>query len=106
MIAYYKSTHVDLFLTASETEGGTPVSIMEAFSFGVPAVGTDVGGIPEMINAGTGFLLSANPTPQEIAAAIAAAKKTALRSNARQMWHASFYDKANHTRFASELEKL
>lgn len=25
-----------------------------------------------------------------------AAKKTALRSNARQMWHASFYDKANH----------
>lgn len=35
-----------------------------------------------------------------------AAKKTALRSNARQMWHASFYDKANHTRFASELEKL
>lgn len=112
VIAYYKSTHVDLFLTASETEGGTPVSIMEAFSFGVPAVGTDVGGIPEMINAGTGFLLSANPTPQEIAAAIAAyadapaAKKTALRSNARQMWHASFYDKANHTRFASELEKL
>ena len=112
VIAYYKSTHVDLFLTASETEGGTPVSIMEAFSFGVPAVGTDVGGIPEMINAGTGFLLSANPTPQEIAAVIAAyadapaAKKTALRSNARQMWHASFYDKANHTRFASELEKL
>lgn len=112
IIEYYKVTHVDLFLTASQTEGGTPVSIMEAFSFGVPAVGTDVGGIPEIINEGTGFLLAADPTPKEIAGAIAAyadssaAKKTAMRSNARQMWHASFYDKANHLRFARELEKL
>ena len=112
IVDYYKSTHIDLFLTASETEGGTPVSIMEAFSFGVPAVGTDVGGIPEMIHEGTGFLLGANPTAAEIAAAIAAyadataAKKTALRSNARQLWRNSFYDKANHTRFVTELEKL
>ena len=112
VVEHYKTTHVDLFLTASQTEGGTPVSIMEAFSFGVPAVGTDVGGIPEMVNEGTGFLLRPDPTPAEIAAAIAAyadasaAKKTALRSNARQMWHASFYDKANHTRFADELQKL
>lgn len=88
------------------------MSIMEAFSFGVPAVGTDVGGIPEMIHEGTGFLLGANPTAAEIAAAIAAyadataAKKTALRSNARQLWRNSFYDKANHTRFVTELEKL
>lgn len=112
VVEYYRTTHVDLFLTASQTEGGTPVSIMEAFSFGIPAVGTDVGGIPEIINEGTGYLLGANPTPEEIAAAIAAyadasaARKTVLRSNARQMWHASFYDKANHMRFAEELQKL
>lgn len=112
IIRYYQEHHVDLFLTASQTEGGSPVSIMESFSFGVPAVGTNVGGIPEMINAGTGYLLGENPTAQEIADAIAAyadapaSKKTELRSNARQMWHASFYDKVNHTKFAKELEKL
>ena len=37
-----------LFLNASETEG-IPVSIMEALSYGIPVVATDVGGVSELV---------------------------------------------------------
>ena len=40
---------VDLFLTVSANEG-IPVSIMEAQSFGIPVIATDVGGISEIVN--------------------------------------------------------
>lgn len=50
----------------SETEGGTPVSMMEAQSFGIPIIATNVGGINEIVNNKTGILLSANPEVKEI----------------------------------------
>ena len=40
---YLKSNSINLFVNVSETEG-LPVSIMEAISFGIPALATDVGG--------------------------------------------------------------
>lgn len=66
---YYKTHTIDVFITTSSTEGGCPVSIQEAFSYGVPAIGTYVGGIPEMITDGlNGFLLNENPTALAIKA--------------------------------------
>lgn len=44
---YYSSHKVDCFITTSSTEGGTPVSIQEAMSYGIVIIGTDVGGIKE-----------------------------------------------------------
>lgn len=67
--AYYEQNQVDCFITTSETEGGCPVSIQEAMSYGIPIIGTDVGGITEMI-ADNGILLSANPDEEEVANAI------------------------------------
>lgn len=67
--AYYEQNQVDCFITTSETEGGCPVSIQEAMSYGVPVIGTDVGGITEMI-ADNGILLSAAPDGEEVADAI------------------------------------
>ena len=60
---------MDCFITTSETEGGCPVSIQEAMSYGVPVIGTAVGGITEMI-ADNGILLSADPDQGEVASAI------------------------------------
>lgn len=60
---------IDGFITTSSTEGGCPVSIQEAMSYGVPVIGTDVGGITEMIHK-NGFLLPANPSPWTVAEAI------------------------------------
>lgn len=50
VLNYYKTKHVDLFVQLSETEGGVPVSIQEAISFGIPILGSNAGGIPETIN--------------------------------------------------------
>lgn len=47
----------DVFLLSSFTEG-VSVSLLEAMSYGIPAVATDVGGNPEVVEAGeTGFLV-------------------------------------------------
>ena len=44
---YYANNYVDCFITTSSTEGGVPVSIQEALAYGIPVVGTNVGGITE-----------------------------------------------------------
>ena len=66
---YYRDNQVDCFITTSATEGGCPVSIQEAMSYGVPVIGTDVGGITEMIT-NNGILLSGDPDAEETAKAI------------------------------------
>ena len=67
--AWYEDNQVDCFITTSATEGGCPVSIQEAMSYGIPVIGTDVGGITEMI-AGNGILLCDDPGAEEVAEAI------------------------------------
>jgi len=54
--AYYQSHPVDAFINCSETEA-LPVSIMEAMSYGIPCIGTDVGGVSEIIHQENGWLL-------------------------------------------------
>ena len=49
VLRYYSEHHVDLFVNVSESEG-VPVSIMEAFSFGIPVMATDVGGVSEIVD--------------------------------------------------------
>lgn len=44
---YYANNRVDCFITTSSTEG-LPISIIEAMSYGIPIIATDVGGIREV----------------------------------------------------------
>ena len=46
----------DLFVNMSLSEG-IPVSIMEAISFGIPIIATNVGGNAEIVNDETGVLI-------------------------------------------------
>lgn len=69
LIQYYQENPVDCFITTTSTEGGCPVSIQEALSFGIPIIGTDVGGVTAMID-GNGVLLSSIPEKEEVAQAI------------------------------------
>ena len=57
VMEYYKNNLVDLFVNMSESEG-LPVSMMEAMSFGVPVIAPDVGGIKEIVDENSGWLLS------------------------------------------------
>ncbi|MCI7401865.1 MAG: glycosyltransferase [Christensenella sp.] len=70
LIEYYRNNNVDLFVNTSDSEG-IPVSIMEAYSFGIPAITRDVGGNRE-INCGNnkGYLLDKNATAKDFAKAI------------------------------------
>jgi colanic acid/amylovoran biosynthesis glycosyltransferase len=43
--------------TASGEKEGIPVSFLEAMSYGIPVVGTNVGGIPELLHDGAGLLV-------------------------------------------------
>lgn len=69
VIDFYKDHYVGCFITTTSTEGGSPVSVQEALSFGVPVIATSVGELPRMVS-GNGVLLSENPTGAEVGHAI------------------------------------
>lgn len=67
IIKFYKTEPVDLFIHLSSTEGGVPLALQEAASFGIPMIGTNIGGISEIIiNEKTGLLVSKNFNSLEI----------------------------------------
>ena len=109
----YRKIRPNLFITTSSTEGGAPVSIQEAFSMGIPAIGTQVGGIPDLILDGqTGYLLPEQPDPADVAAAIVKfaalpeQQKGAMAAAAREHCKEKFDAKENAMQFAAYLQKL
>jgi glycosyltransferase involved in cell wall biosynthesis len=63
---FYVQNPVDLFLNVSLSEG-VPVSIMEAFSAGIPVYATNVGGTSEIVDNSNGKLLDVNISPEQLA---------------------------------------
>jgi len=109
---FYKSRHADVFVNVSSSEG-LPVSIMEAISFGIPVIATDVGGTSEIVENGvSGFLLSEHFRPEELAGRIremagSGKEQTALlRKSARRLWERKFRAETNYGAFAEELHRL
>ena len=106
------SMKADLFITASSTEGGVPVSISEAASFGLPVIATAVGGIPEIVSEENGILLSENPSAQEIADAISAfcslsdCEKSEKGRNSYKKWEEKFNSLNNSKEIITLLNQL
>ena len=107
----YASRDFGVFLNVSSSEG-LPVSIMEAMSFGIPSIATDVGGTKEIVDNDHGILLSKNAGSEEIAEAIRtiySMKKDdyiALRHRARAFWKDHFDADKNYNDFINELLSL
>lgn len=104
VLNYYKTHRIDLFVNLSTNEG-VPVSIMEAISFDIPIVATDVGGNSEIVNAETGLLVSANPSKEEVAEAI----EKVMEDNCfapRVFWNKEFNAAKNYSAFAEMLYNL
>ena len=59
----------DIFVTTSVSDG-TPVSLLEAMSSGLPSIATSVGGIPEWITNGENGILVPPRSPEKVADAI------------------------------------
>lgn len=108
VLAYYESNEVTFFINTSESEG-VPVSIMEAMSYGIPAIAPDVGSINELVNDRNGLLLSKNPTIEEIADGIENLLSTDLdvkKENAREQIETSYNKDVNYTNFVLALKKI
>lgn len=106
VMKFYSTNHVDIFLNVSSSEG-LPVSIMEAMSFGIPTIATDVGGTSEIVTDGvTGFLLKNdyddNDLVEDIRFFIEAKKDGRIinyRQNCRKKWLGSFNAEDNYKKF-------
>lgn len=109
LIMFYEKTKIDLFINCSTTEG-IPVSIMEAMSMGIPVIATNVGGTSEIVNNENGILLSANPSPQEIAAAITSFYEMSddeyayYSNNAYQTWDEKYNAEKNYKAFIKLIQ--
>lgn len=107
---FYRKNSIDLFINVSKSEG-LPVSIMEAISYGVPVIATDVGGTSEIVNDKIGFLISSNPNIREIEKIIKnyielpRDKKELLKKNAKTFWEEKFDADKNGPMFYKNLLK-
>lgn len=110
LIQTYLSVPVDAFLNVSATEG-TSVAMMEAISCGIPVIATAVGGNVEVVREKNGFLLSENPTPDEIADALLHACDNRelwleKRKGSREVWRERYNETTNFEAFAQKLVEI
>lgn len=101
---FYAHNRVDAFINVSTTEG-IPVSIMEAISYGIPVIATDVGGTSEIVGhvLGTGELIPTGFSDQQLAAAIEDMLASGPGAYApRSLWE-SLYDAAENSRRTAAL---
>ena len=102
----------DFFINLSESEG-IPVTIMEAFSFGIPVIATNVGGVSEIvIDNFNGFLLDKNCSFKDVSQKINSfyemnvAQINMFRINAYNTWENKFNAKKNFPLFVEKIKKL
>lgn len=98
---FYQTRSVDLFINVSSSEG-LPVAVMEALSFGIPVIATNVGGTSELVNDTTGKLLDADFKISELSTAVEALaihNNSEKRMAARNMFLKKVNAEKNYTAF-------
>lgn len=106
----YRKEDVDFFINMSDSEG-IPVSIMEAFSSGIPAIARNVGGISEIVNNTNGFLLESldtkylEDTAEKIVKSFQEKERYALLSkNALTMQRQNFERETNNLKLIKAIK--
>jgi glycosyltransferase involved in cell wall biosynthesis len=107
VLDFYRTHPVDVFLNTSQSEG-IPVAMMEAQSFGIPIAAPDVGAVSEIVTGENGVLMSADPSPEEIARAVAnladCTHNTAKRAESLRTWLERYNAGTNYPRFVERLK--
>jgi glycosyltransferase involved in cell wall biosynthesis len=106
---FYSQTSVNLFIHLSETEG-LPLAIVEALSYGIPAMACNVGGIPEIVNEQTGILLPENFDVRLVAHKIVNFRSSHMndlkfRKGVRDFWKNNFDAEKNYPEFVEIVKK-
>ena len=106
LMDFYRNTSVNCHVLVSETEG-LPMAPVEAMSFGIPAIVTNVGGVNELMNERNGIMLHADFTNEQLVAAIhqvrAQMDNVAFRKGVRQSFLDQWEATRNYQGFAKEL---
>ncbi len=112
IMEYYSTHPVNLFVNVSNSEG-LPVSIMEATSFGIPVLATDVGGTSEIvIDNYNGKLLKSDFSSTDFAMALLEIYNlnetdyNNLRHNARKHWEENFSAEKNYPKFSNIIANI
>ena len=107
----YQCMDINLFINVSEYEG-VPVSIMEAMSFGIPVIATNVGGTSEIVcDQYNGKLLNKDFSIDELCESISCfmnmnnIEMRSYRKNARNTWESFFSAEKNYRKFYKEICK-
>ena len=101
----YLKNYYDVFINVSQSEG-LPFSIVEAISFGIPVIATDVGGTSEIVNKKTGILIEKSFSPFQLAKTIDSLPENISifnREVIRNYWFKNFFFSTNYNKFVDEL---
>jgi glycosyltransferase involved in cell wall biosynthesis len=110
VLNFYNTNKPHLFINVSSSEG-IPVSVMEAMSFGIPCIATNVGGNSEIVkNNINGALLNATPSIDEIATVVKSIKDKSqseyitLCEKAFETWDREYDADKNFSIFNNQLQ--
>lgn len=109
ILELYKTTPIHAFIHLSETEG-LPMAVVEAQSFGIPAIATDAGGTKEILqNETVGWLLPVKVDREAVKNAILVLPTSAWnnaerRQQIKQVWAGRFDADKNYATFVKQLE--
>lgn len=111
IIEFYRKQPVNVFLHMSSSEGGIPVAIQEAISFGIPVIATNAGGVPEIVNEKTGILIdSEDVTPEKVEKTVLNFLNSELntmqfRTKVKKYWKDKFSAESNYAKFCKEISE-
>ena len=92
---FLASQPISFFINTSSSEG-LPVSMMEAISYGIPLIGTNVGSVKEIILSNTGLLLDVNFNSIDVANKVSSYFEKHIfasikeRKNIYEFWNSNF----------------
>lgn len=111
ILDYYATNEIDLFLNLSQSEG-IPFSIMEAMSYSIPVLATDVGGTSEIVNNENGILVPENITIDNLVTLIEEYRNFELdkvnkkRISAYHTFQSLYNAETNYQKFIQEIENI
>lgn len=106
---YYKTNQVNCFVNLSKAEG-IPVSVMEALSFGIPAIVTDTVGNPEAVDSSCGVVIQVELNLDELVGVLKRMMLDhdyyqSLRIGARQKYLKDFDAKTNYEKLFAVIKQ-
>lgn len=101
--------YYDVLVNTSESEG-VPVSMMEAMSYGIPVIATNVGGVSSLVKRSCGYLVSSEARPEEITKGLCEIVNEenllSYRNNSRSRILNNYNKNKNYDRFIEALQSL